>query len=350
MWGSLRLERILELRDRVRQNTGAAVANGLFRGLSTLGRLHPLADPRRHNVEVLRDIPYLETGQKAHLLDVYRPAGLQAKPLPIVLYVHGGAFRILSKDSHWVMGLGFARSGYLVFNINYRLAPKHPFPAAVADTCAAFAWVVRHAARYGGDPERVVLAGESAGANLVTSLAIATCYERKEPFARIAFESGVTPRAVLPACGILQVSNIGRFSERKRISPWVNDRLLEIAQSYIGNADAEPSPEHELADPLLVFERGDRPARALPPFFVVVGTKDPLLDDSRRLKAALDRMGVYCDTRYYPGEAHAFHALVFREAARRCWGHTFRFLDRQLREIEEELEETVGEEITPRMG
>ena len=50
-----------------------------------------------------------------------------------MLYVHGGGFRILSKDTHWIMGLAFARRGFLVFNIGYRLAPKHPFPAAIAD-------------------------------------------------------------------------------------------------------------------------------------------------------------------------------------------------------------------------
>src|SRR5262249_2103530 len=149
--------------------------------LTVLGRLHPDANPQRHRIEVERDIPYLPTGDRAHLLDVYRPTSSDG-PLPVVLYVHGGGFRILSKDTHWVMGLSFASKGYLVFNINYRLAPRAPFPAALEDTCAAFAWVVRHAARWNGDVGRMVLAGESAGANLVTALSVATSYRRPEPW------------------------------------------------------------------------------------------------------------------------------------------------------------------------
>ena len=71
-------------------------------------------------------------------------------------------------------------------------------------------------------------------------------------------------------------------------------------------------------------------SRPLPPFFVAVGTADPILDDTRRRKAALDSRGVTCDARYYVGEVHAFHALVFRPNARRCWQHTFDFLDQHL--------------------
>src|SRR5690606_7801756 len=136
-------------------------------------------------------------------------------PLPTVLYVHGGAFRSLSRRTHWLMGLAFARAGFVVANVDYRLAPAHPFPAAVQDVCAAYTWWAAHAADHGGDPGRLVLAGESAGANLVTSLAICAAWRRPEPWARAVFDAGVAPRAVLPACGILQVSRAERFLERR---------------------------------------------------------------------------------------------------------------------------------------
>src|SRR5215475_13278057 len=87
---------------------GAFLVDNAFRGLSRLGRLHPRANPRRHGAEVERDVAYRPTGLAAHTLDVYRPAGVRG-PLPIVLYVHVGGFRILSKDTHWMMGIGFAR-------------------------------------------------------------------------------------------------------------------------------------------------------------------------------------------------------------------------------------------------
>lgn len=68
----------------------------------------------------------------------------------------------------------------------------------------------------------------------------------------------------------------------------------------------------------------------MPPFFTFVGTADPLLDDTRRLKVALEKRRVHCDVRYYPGEWHAFHAFVFRGNARAVWRDSFAFLDKQL--------------------
>jgi acetyl esterase len=71
--------------------------------------------------------------------------------------------------------------------------------------------------------------------------------------------------------------------------------------------------------------------RPLPPFFAPVGTKDPLLDDTRRLEKALASLGVPCEARYYPGGYHAFHALVWDPSARRCWRDALAFLDRHMR-------------------
>ncbi len=329
----------MNLLDRLRARAGAFVVDNLFVGLSTVGRLHPQARPGRHNAEVLRDRPYRDGRRADQRLDVYRP--LTPGPHPVVLYIHGGGFRILSKDSHWMMGLAFARQGYLVFNISYRLAPRHPFPAALEDCCAAYAWVVRNAASYGGDPSRLLLAGESAGANLVTALAVAACYRRDEPWARAVFDTGVVPRAVLPACGILQVSDTARFARRRKLPLFLVDRLTEVEEAYLGPSKATVR-ERELADPLLVLERGARPDRPLPPFFVPVGTADPLLDDTRRLKAALDRLGVRCDARYYPGELHAFHAVFFRKPARRCWRDIYQFLDDALLTPDESAVSDVG--------
>jgi acetyl esterase len=327
---SHRLSSLAALPQRLRRRTGAIVVDNFFRGIARAGMLHPKARPERHNVQVVRDLPYREGGLPEHRLDVYRPLGA-AGPVPVVLYVHGGGFRILSKDTHWIMGLAFARRGYLVFNISYRLAPRHRFPAALEDVCAALDWVGKNAARFGGDPSQVAFAGESAGANLVTALTVATHYERPEPWARAAFETGLTPRAVIAACGLLQVTDTPRFRRRwPHLRSFINDRLLEVEDAYLGDPSRHAPGALELANPLMVFERGDRPARALPPFFAPCGTKDPLLDDTRRLQAALGSMGVECDARFYPGELHAFHALVFRPNARRCWNHTYRFLERHL--------------------
>lgn len=303
------------------------VDNG-WAGLAKVGAALPVARLDRHGVERIADVPYRVSGLSEHLLDVYRPAE-RTDPLPVVLYVHGGGFRILSKDSHWMMGLAFAKAGYLVFNASYRLAPAHPYPAAVEDTCAAWQWARQNAEAYGGDPERMVVAGESAGANLATGLAVATSYERPEPFARRAFDAG-QPRAVVAACGMLQVSDPGRFARRRRLAAWVQDRIDEVADAYLESATPHPRGRLELADPLLLLERGGQPARAIPPVFTFAGTRDPVLDDTRRLAGALDRLEVPHRMRIYPGEIHAFHAMIWRRQAREAWRETFEFLEEQL--------------------
>lgn len=311
---------------RIRRSVGAYVVDNAFHGLSRMGRLHPKLRADAARIRVVRDLPYRDTGHPAHRLDVHIPEG--SGPKPVVLYVHGGGFRILSKETHWVMALAFARKGYLVFNIDYRLAPAHPFPAAIEDAAHALRWVSRHAHEYGGDPSRLVLAGESAGANLVTSLAIATSYPRPEPFARALFDDEIRPSAVIAACGLHEVSNVERF-RRPNLPPWLFDRLEEVRLAYLDRAlhRADDEGGLDLANPLLFLERGETPARPLPPFFASVGTRDLLLSDTRRLARALEAIGARCDARYYPGELHAFQAFLWRAQSRQCWQETHAFLN-----------------------
>src|SRR5262245_10555443 len=99
------IESAIPLARRLRRRAGATLIDGFFRGISRAGRLHPAADPARHSVELIADLAYLESGHPAHRLDVYRPLEPRDAQLPVVLYVHGGGFRILSKDTHWIMGL-----------------------------------------------------------------------------------------------------------------------------------------------------------------------------------------------------------------------------------------------------
>ncbi|NOU34557.1 MAG: alpha/beta hydrolase [Polyangiaceae bacterium] len=312
---------------RARKLVGSVLVESFFSLSARAARLHPQANPARHGVSVSRNHRYHPGAREEHLLDVYRHEAdlLAGKRAPIVFYVHGGGFRILSKDTHWVMGLGFAKQGFTVFNVNYRMAPAHRFPTALVDVCHAFEWVLDHAEAFGADPSRIILAGESAGANLVTSLALACTYRRPEPWAARVFDRGVVPRAVLPASGIFQVSDVDRLARRKPSMPaYVADRLREVEIGYLGEPPYGASLD--FADPLTLLERGEAPDRPLPPFFLSVGTRDPLLDDTRRMDAALRHLGVPVETRYYPGEFHAFHAFVMRAAARQCWRDQFAFL------------------------
>jgi acetyl esterase len=285
----------------------------------------------RDEVHVHRNIPYLGSGRKSHLLDVYVPEGKKG-PLPVVMYVHGGAFVWCSKETHFLMAQLWARAGYVVFNVNYRLAPRNMFPAAIEDLCEALRWVHDNAARFGGDPRRIVLAGESSGGNLVSALTIACCSRREEPYARALFDAGIVPKAVVAACGILQVSQARRFSIRQQL-PGVVRRILHLLpESYVDLDGPWQEGDLDLLDPLVTFERSEyKFERPVPPFFIAVGTADPLLDDTRRMALALTRRGVPNEARYYPGEIHAFQFMYWRPLARQFWVDVFRFVDGQLR-------------------
>jgi acetyl esterase len=248
-----------------------------------------------------------------------------------VLYVHGGVFVGCSKETHFFVGHTYANAGFVVFNLNYRLAPRHKFPAAMEDVAEALRWVHDNAARFGGDPTRLVLAGESAGANLVASLAIACASARPEPWARALYDAGVTPKAVVAACGILHVSQATRLGAKPQLGPIVRSVLNLLPDSYVDLRKPWAQGELDLLDPLRIFESSYPFSKALPSFFLPVGTEDPLVDDTRRMGEALARRGIAHEVRYYSGELHAFHFMLWRGASKRCWADTFRFIDRQLR-------------------
>jgi acetyl esterase len=312
------------IRQHVRRQVGNVLIDGFFQLGSAAWRSLPVARPDRHGVTVARNVPYRGGGDRAHLLDVYTPAEKSAAPRPCVLYVHGGSFRILSKESHFMMATEFAKAGYVVFNINYRLAPRHPFPAAVEDVADAYRWVVENAQRWGADPKRLVVAGESAGGNLTVATAIMATYERPEPYARRVYQLGVVPKAIVPLCGILQVTRHSRGEQP--LSAFIQDRIDAAGEYYLGDGRTDPHDDYALADPILVLE-GGRPVRPFPPAFASAGTRDPIHADTLRLEKVLTGWGVENEARIYPGEPHAFQALTFRRRVREQWRALFEFLE-----------------------
>lgn len=288
----------------------------------------PDARPSRFGIRVERDVEYAPGRSPFNRLDVYVPER-PARPLPVVMYVHGGGFAMLSKDTHRVMAMTIARQGYLVFNINYRLGRRHRYPAPLEDACSALAWVHAHAARYGGDPSRLALAGESAGGNLVTALAVASCWRRPEPFARRLFDADIPLRAVIATYGFLDLGHTSQYLAHPRMSRWTKMLLLDAARSYLGHDVDRAAEAHPLASPLRILEAGD-PARPVPPFFASVGTRDPLLRCSKRLKAALDALGTECELHVSPGEIHGYDAMVWRPQARAKWRAAHAFLGRHM--------------------
>lgn len=294
--------------------------------VSLAARLHPWAWSGPEG-RLVRDVRYAPGAGRDHLLDVHIPP--RPGPRPVALYIHGGGFRILSKETHWMMVEQLVRAGFVVFNVNYRLAPVHPYPAAVEDAAAALRFVHEVAPRYGADPEQLVLAGESAGANLATALAVATSYRRGEAWAEALFASGIRPRAVLALCGLFEVRNDERF-ERQPIPAWQRDRIRIVCRGYLPPDARARAPGSDLADPLSILERGEPPERPLPPFSISVGTADPIAEDSERLDQALEKLGVPRELSVFPGEIHAFQAVFWRPAARASWRRAVAFAQRHL--------------------
>ena len=305
--------------------TSAKVVDGFFSSLSALGRSLPQANPGRHGVQRIENISYGPHGS-ANLLAIWRPESFEGG-LPVVLYIHGGGFRSLSKDSHWIMALVLARRGYLVVNINYRLSPEHAYPAHIQDACAAWLWALEGVSEYGGDPGRMVVAGESAGANLSMALTVACCYRRPEPWAQAVFDAGVVPQVVAPACGLYQVSDLERYQRAGLSNRFSQSVLADCEDCYLPSEEQRASPG--LADPVCIIEQSV-PQRPLPPAFLPVGGLDPLQEDNRRLAEALRARGGVADDRIYPGEPHAFHALVFRKQAKQCWREMLAFMAEHL--------------------
>jgi acetyl esterase len=314
------------LSRRLRLALYGAILNGGIGGIMTLVKWLPYGRRQLAGVTIRRNVAYRETGLRAHTLDITRPRDADG-PLPVVVYFHGGGFAYLSKDSHWLMGTLFANHGCVVVNANYRLAPQHRFPAAMEDAVEVLEWVADHMEELGGDPDRLVFCGESAGANLALSLTLGACWDRDEPLCERIRATGLVPRVIAPACGMLQVTDTERFAEGG-VPPWILDRLAQVSRSYLGRH--KTTGDVPLADPLVEVEKAGPPARPLPACFVFCGGRDPILGDSQRLGAAWERLGATVNLQIYPEGHHAFHALLYKPLAKQAWADQLAFLDRHL--------------------
>ncbi len=285
----------------------------------------PAMRQRMQGCRLLEDLAYAHHGGVTLRLDLLQPPG--PGPHPVLLYFHGGAFAIGSKRTHRALAVAYASRGYLVCNVDYRLAPKYPFPAALQDACAAWLWAAANVAQYGGDAQRMALTGESAGANLALAVTLACCTPRPEAFAAPLYAQCLRPAAVLLYSGFLQASEPQRY-RRPGVSRFAARVATDAAHSYLGAAAGQPGVGHALADPLCVVEAMLQVA--LPPLFIAAGSSDPVLEDSLRLERALKRLHVPVSAHYYRGETHAFHVMFWRKQALRCWRDSFAFLQRRL--------------------
>ena len=227
---------------------------------------------------VHRDLPYVSDGHPRQVLDLYLPSG--GARLPLIAWIHGGAFRAGSKEDG--VPVDYLDAGYAIASINYRLSQHARFPAQIEDCKAAVRWLRAHAAQYGLDAARFGAWGPSAGGHLV---------------------------AMLGTTGNVTRFDVGEYPEASsRVQAVVDyfgptDFLQMDAHRVPGGMvhDAADSPESELVGGP-IQENADQVAAAnpityvgpdAPPFLIVHGDRDPLVPhhQSELLVAALERAG-----------------------------------------------------------
>jgi acetyl esterase/lipase len=118
---------------------------------------------------VSRDLAYVESGHPRQVLDVYAPAGAEGRP--VVFWIHGGGWQAGDKSSVALKPQAFMDAGLVFVSTNYRLLPDVDMETIVRDVARSIGWVSRHIAEYGGDPERLLIMGHSAGAQLAALIA-----------------------------------------------------------------------------------------------------------------------------------------------------------------------------------
>ena len=127
---------------------------------------------RHRAVERVKDIRYADGAGRRHLLDVYRPRP-PVERAPVLLQIHGGAWMVGTKDTQGrPLMQALTASGWVCVAINYRLSPRSKWPAQLEDCKLALRWIREHIAEHGGDPDRIVVTGGSAGAHLAAMTAL----------------------------------------------------------------------------------------------------------------------------------------------------------------------------------
>jgi len=218
---------------------------------------------------------------------IYRP-GDRDDELPVVVHFHGGGWVLRNLEvSDWLCSRVARGAQVVVVSVDYRLAPEHPFPAAVEDAVAATGWIARNAANIGGDATRMAVMGDSAGANLAAVVALAA-RDPHGPDLRLQV-------LLYPPTDLTGSSpSLTEDPDALILTPLGRDTFRSL---YLGAAD----PADPRASPLLATDHA-----GLPPTLIQVGDQDPLRDDASRYAAALRAAGVEVRGTIYLDAVHGF--------------------------------------------
>lgn len=246
-------------------------------------------------VRVIRNLPYSEAGRRGHL-DIYLPAAEDAiTDAPVLLQVHGGAWTVGQKEHQGRPLMNrMAAQGWVCVAINYRLAPRDPWPAHIVDVKRAIAWVKDNIADYGGDPDYLTITGGSAGGHLAALAALTPGDPEWQP----GFEDADTSvQAAVPFYGVYD------FAGSTGLTNAIGMRDAFLGPRVIQTTWQDAPDVYEAASPIL------RITPDAPDFFVIHGELDTLVavDQARLFVADLRRTSrksvVYAEL---PGAQHAF--------------------------------------------
>jgi acetyl esterase len=230
-----------------------------------------------------------------------------AGPHPVMLYIHGGGWIMGSTKTHDKIARQCAAEGYLTINLDYRLAPESPFPAGIDDCVFAAKWIASNAKRWNGDGTRLAVGGDSAGGNLTAATLIALSSDASAPKAR----AGAL---------IYGVFDFPALLERAK-----NPAALEgMVRLYLG-ADYTGVINDARVSPLRGVKAG-----ALPPCFVICGTADDLLAESKAMAEALRRANIESELHLMEEMPHAFMQMNELSACREGLKSMFAFLHRHV--------------------
>lgn len=219
---------------------------------------------------------------------IYRPPSPGAAP--VVVFFHGGGFVAGDLDTHDGTARQHAvHADAVVVSVDYRLAPEHPFPAAVEDAMAATEWVAAHAEELGADPARLAVAGDSAGGNLA---AVVSQLARDNRTPCITFQLLWYPATTYD-------TTLPSFTENASAPIIDREALAEVTFAYAAGVDLSDPP------PMLA------PARAadlagLPPAYIAVAGHDPLRDDGIRYGELLSAAGVPVQVHNATTQVHGY--------------------------------------------
>jgi len=292
------------------------IYRGLRSLLARLGMLILNALPPSVS-EVVSDIPYgRESSQQA--LDIVVPKG--DPPWPVLVYIHGGGFHDMDKRDYSYMVGRFAREGFVVFNINYRLAPRYKFPCAFQDVSLAIRWVHDNAGRYGGDGHRMFLTGDSTGAYLASMYAEAI--QSRELMSSLSMEEGIPSehlKGLLLFYGTYDLDTVLETGY---------PMIEKLCHGFFGSDPQVYKARAEIASPMRHV------TESFPPALLISGEKDGLHPQSIAFEKCLTEAGVSHRALFFSREryplalhSHGFATFPFFRCARIALKEAYAFLD-----------------------